>query len=74
MASVEPHGDDETGDEICEACAFVNMRHQMLQLAIDAYRSSPGQSPGPDVIAIAKAFEAYILDEDNEQPKSSGTH
>ena len=73
MASVEPHGDDEVGDEICEACAFVSMRHQMLQMAIDAYRSSPGQSPGHDVVAIAKAFEAYILDEEGDVI-SSGTH
>ena len=74
MASVEPHGDDETDGEVCEGCVSMDLRHQMLQLAIDAYRSSPGHHPGPDVIAIAKVFEAYLVGEEADDAVSSGTH
>ena len=70
MASVEPHGDDEVGDEVCEGCAFMSLRHQMLQLAVEANKANPGK----DIVALAKAFEAYILSEDIDDVKPSGTH
>ena len=73
MASTELHGDDEAADEVCEGCAVMDLRHQMLSLAVEASKSSGTYNPSL-IVAMAKAFEAYILDEDNEQPQSSGTH
>ena len=74
MASVEPHGDDEAGDGGCEGCAVMDLRHQILLMAVDAFKISNSGNPQREIISLAKAFEAYILGEEADDAISSGTH
>ena len=73
MASVDPHG-DEVSDEGCEICSFMELRHRMLQLAVDCYKISNSGNPQREIVGLAKAFEAYLVGEEADDAISSGTH
>lgn len=64
MASTEPHGDDEA--EVCDGCAFLGLRQQVLYMAIEVFKVSNSGNPQTEIMKLAKSFEAYLLGDDED--------